>query len=190
MKLVPDMIICAKALSSAYLPISALMVNQRVFDAVARQGDEAGVFGLTLTYSGHPVSAALARETIRIYEEMDVTVRVRHLTPKFQDGLRKLADHPLVGEVRGQGLIAGVELVRDKPTRAPFDRAMAVGRRCRDHAEQRGLLVRAIGDTITLCPPLVISEAEIDELLARLKQALDDTMAELDISAAPALVRQ
>jgi len=190
MKLVPDMIICAKALSSAYLPISALMVNQRVFDAVARQSDEAGVFGLTLTYSGHPVSAALARETIRIYEEMDVTARVRHLEPKFLDGLRTLADHPLVGEVRGRGLIAGVELVRDKATRTPFDRAMAVGRRCRDHAERRGLLVRAIGDTITLCPPLVISEAEIDELLARLKQALDDTMAELDISAAPALARQ
>jgi len=179
MKLVPDMIVCAKGLSSAYLPISALMVNQRIFDAAAQLSDDVGVFGLSLTYSGHPVAAAVACEAVRIYEEQDIPARVRALEPHFFAGLRKLGNHPLVGEVRGRGLIAGLELVQDKTTRRPFDRALGVGRACVVHAEQHGLLVRAVGDTITLCPPLIISEAEIAELLARVKAALDDTAADL-----------
>jgi 4-aminobutyrate--pyruvate transaminase len=179
MQLVPDMIVCAKGLSSAYAPISALMVNDRVFDAMVRQSDEVGAFGLTLTYSGHPVSAAVAREALRIYEEQDIPGRARRLAPQFLDGLRAFGDHPLVGNVRGHGLIAGVEMVRDKTTREPFARSAAVGRMCRDFAQQRGLIVRAIGDTITLCPPLIITEAEIDEILTRLRGALDDTANEL-----------
>ena len=179
MKLVPDMIVCAKGLSSAYLPISALMVNQRIFDAAAQLSDDVGVFGLSLTYSGHPVAAAVACEAVRIYEEQDIPARVRALEPHFFAGLRKLGNHPLVGEVRGRGLIAGLELVQDKTTRRPFDRALGVGRACVVHAEEHGLLVRAVGDTITLCPPLIISEAEIAELLARVKAALDDTAADL-----------
>ncbi|HKU95903.1 MAG TPA: aminotransferase [Vineibacter sp.] len=179
MKLEPDMIVCAKGLSSAYLPISALMVNQRVFDAAAQLSDDVGVFGLSLTYSGHPVAAAVACEAVRIYEEQDIPARVRALEPLFFAGLRQLGEHPLVGEVRGRGLVAGLELVRDKATRQPFDRALGVGRACIVHAEKHGLLARAVGDTITLCPPLIISEAEIAELLARVKAALDDTAADL-----------
>jgi 4-aminobutyrate--pyruvate transaminase len=179
MGLTPDMMVCAKGLSSAYAPISALLVNQRIFEAAVRQSDEMGVFGLSMTYSGHPVSAAVARETLRIYEEQDIAARARALEPVFLGGLSELADHPLVGEVRGRGLIAGVELVRDKPTRAPFERAAGVGRACAEHAQAHGLIVRAIGDTIAICPPLIITEDEIAQLLAKLRAALDDTQRDL-----------
>jgi 4-aminobutyrate--pyruvate transaminase len=179
MQLVPDMIVCAKGLSSGYIPISALMINQRVFDAMVRLSDEVGMFGLTMTYSGHPVASAVAREAIRIYEEGDIPARVRELEPYFFAGLRALEDHPLVGEVRGCGLLAAIELVSDKGTRQPFDRKQRVGQICAANAQRRGLLVRAIGNSITMCPPLTISEAEVSELLARLKAALDDTAVDL-----------
>jgi 4-aminobutyrate--pyruvate transaminase len=183
MGLTPDMLVCAKGLSSAYIPISAVMVNERIFDAMMRQSDELGVFGLTLTYSGHPVAAAVAREALRIYEEEAMPARVRRLEPHFLGGLRKLKDHPLVGDVRGRGLLAGVELVADKRTHAPFDKALGVGPLCAQLCEDRGLILRAIGDTLALCPPLVISEDEIGELLARLTAALDETADKIAMAA-------
>jgi 4-aminobutyrate--pyruvate transaminase len=175
MGLEPDMLVCAKGLSNAYIPISALMINARVFDAIAAESDRVGVFGLSFTYSGHPVSAAVAREALAIYEEEDIVGHVRRVGPKMQDGLRKFLDHPLVGEVRGVGLVAGVELVADKANGTPFDKALAVGPYCNARAEEHGLIVRAIGDTISFCPPLIIDEGEIDEMLARFGRALDDT---------------
>lgn len=190
MGLAPDMLICAKGLSSAYIPISALLVNERIFDAVARQSDDLGIFGLTLTYSGHPVAAAVAREAIRIYEEQDIPARTRRLETPFLGGLRKLADHALVGDVRGRGLLAGMELVRDKKTHASFQRGHRVGPLCAEMAEKHGLIVRAIGDTIAFCPPLVIDEQEISEILARFKTALDETataLSEKRLSEARAL---
>jgi len=175
MGLTPDLLVCAKGLSSAYIPISAVTVSAPIFDAMVRQSGELGIFGLTLTYSGHPVAAAVAREALRIYEEEAMPARVRALEPRFLGGLRGLLDHPLVGDVRGVGLLAGVELVADKATRAPFEKSLGVGPLCAQLCEERGLILRAIGDTLALCPPLVISEAEIDELLVRLKAALDET---------------
>ena len=178
MGLKPDMLVCAKALSSAYIPISALLMNERVYEAIARQSDERGVFGLTMTYSGHPVAAAVALETLNIYDEMNITVRVRQLEAPFLGGLNRLLEHPLVGEVRGRGLLAGVELMpvkREGETRTPFDPQLKVGALCARIAEEHGLIVRAIGDTIAFCPPLIISEDEIAEMLARFKQALDET---------------
>ena len=179
MNLLPDMLVCAKALSSAYIPISALLVNERIFTAMARQSDELGSFGLTMTYCGHPVASAVAREAIRIYEEEDFPARVRRLEAPFLGGLRGLATHPLVGEVRGLGLLAGVELVRDKNTHEPFAKNQRIGAICAALCEKHGLMLRAIGDTLALCPPLVISETEIEELLARLRLALDETAATL-----------
>ena len=179
MNLLPDMLVYAKALSSAYIPISALLVNERIFTAMARQSDELGSFGLTMTYCGHPVASAVAREAIRIYEEEDFPARVRRLEAPFLGGLRRLATHPLVGEVRGLGLLAGVELVRDKNTHEPFAKTQKIGAICAALCEKHGLMLRAIGDTLALCPPLVISETEIEELLARLGLALDETAATL-----------
>lgn len=177
MGLAPDMLVCAKGLSSAYVPISAVMVNDRIFEAMAAESDRVGVFGLSFTYSGHPVAAAVAREALAIYEETDIVGHVRAMEPHFQGGLRALLDHPLVGEVRGKGLIAGVELVRDKASHAAFDAGQGVGAYCVDRAEEHGLIVRAIGDTIAFCPPLVIRRQEIEEMIARFARALDDTLA-------------
>jgi len=149
---------------------------------MVRQSDEVGLFGLTMTYSGHPVAAAVAREAIRIYEEDDIPARVRRLQTPFLGGLHALADHVLVGQVRGAGLLAGVELVRDKATHQPFERGDRAGPLCAEFAEKHGLIVRAIGDTIAFCPPLVINENEIAELLRRFSMALDDTAAALSMA--------
>ena len=175
----PDMVTVAKALSSAYLPISALMVSEPIWQAMLDESDRVGLFGHGFTWGGHPVAAAVALEALAIYEEQGVFAHVRDVAPRLQDGLRRFADHPLVGEVRGVGLIAGVELVRDKATKALFDPAAGVAARAAAHAERHGLITRAIGDTLAFSPPLVIDEATIDALLDRLGRALDDTWREL-----------
>ena len=176
MKLKPDMIVCAKGLSSAYLPISALMINDRVFSAISDESNEVGVFGLTFTYSGHPVSAKVARETLRIYEEENIVDHVKDMETIFLGELNSLISHPLVGEVRGKGLLAGVELVADKYTKEAFDVKYSVGKYCADRAEEHGLIIRAIGDTIAFCPPLIITEPEIKLMISRFISALDDTL--------------
>ena len=132
-----------------------------------------------MTYSGHPVAAAVALETLKIYDELDVAARVRKLETPFLGGLNRLLEHPLVGEVRGKGLLAGVELMRKAETRTPFDAKLKAGPLCASFAEAHGLIVRAIGDTIAFCPPLIISEDEIAEMLRRFAMALDETTAAL-----------
>ena len=179
MALAPDMIVCAKALSGAYFPISALMIGERILDAMLIQAERHGTFGLSLTYSGHPVGAAVAREAIRIYEERNIIAHIRAMEPHMLGGLAALADHPLVGNVRGMGLLAGVELVADKKSHAAFDPTLRVGPRCAAMAQEHGLLVRAIGDTIAFCPPLIIDESEIASLLSSFRTALDDTWASM-----------
>jgi 4-aminobutyrate--pyruvate transaminase len=152
------------------------MVNARVFDVISEESDRIGVFGLSFTYSGHPVAAAVARETLRIYEDEKIIDHVRAMEPHFLGGLNKLLDHPLVGEVRGKGLMAGVELVNNKATGEAFDPKHLVGTYCVECAEVHGLIARAIGDTISFCPPLVINKSEIEELIRRFQYALDDTL--------------
>jgi 4-aminobutyrate--pyruvate transaminase len=141
------------------------------------QSDRFGNFAHGYTYAGHPVAAAVALETLKIYEERRILDHVRKVAPRFQEGLRKFASHPLIGEVRGIGLIAGLEIVQDKATKQPFDAKAGIGAAFAKAAQERGLIVRAMGDSIGLCPPLVITEGEIDELLKRVGKALDDTLA-------------
>ena len=171
----PDMITCAKALSSSYIPIAALMISEPIYQAMVMESEKLGLFGHGSTYGGHPVAAAVALETLNIYEERDIVGRVRALGPRFQDGLRRHADHPLIGEVRGVGLVAGIELVRDKATKEAFSPKLGVGGYFQSQAQEEGLLIRAIGDTLAVCPPLIISEAEIDELLGCIDRALEST---------------
>ncbi len=171
----PDIMTMAKQLSSAYVPISAVMVNDKVYQALADQSAERGTFGHGYTYSAHPTAAAVALETLKIYEEMDVAARVRALAPRLQEGLRAFADHPLVGEVRGVGLIAAAELVADKASKAPFDPPGQVGGAFAARAQAHGLIIRNLADTIAVCPPLIIDEAQIDALLERFGTALDET---------------
>jgi 4-aminobutyrate--pyruvate transaminase len=171
----PDMVTCAKALSSAYVPISAILMRDEIYQSIADNTHKIGTFAHGFTYSGHPVAAAVALETLRIYEEMDVAARVRELAPRLQDGLRAYADHPLVGEVRGIGLIAGVEVLAQKAPRTPFDPVGKVGgyldARCRDH----GVILRNLGDTLAFCPPLVIEPQQIDQIVAAFGAALEET---------------
>ena len=174
----PDMLTTAKQLSSAYAPISAVMVNQDVYDVLRRGSEELGMFAHGFTYSGHPVSAAVALECLKIYEERDIVDRVRRLGPRLLGGLReRFGDHPLVGEIRGVGLMAGIELVADRATREPFDPGLGVGPACMRKALERGLVLRALGDTIALSPPLIVTERQIDVILERLGAALEDTAA-------------
>lgn len=173
----PDMLTCAKALSSGYIPISALLVSEPIWQAMVAESEKIGVFGHGYTYSGHPVAAEVALETLRIYEERDILGHVRQIAPVLQEGLRALADHPLVGEARGVGLVGALELVQDRRTKSSFPPALGVGAYFARRAEAHGLIVRVIaGDIVAVSPPLIISVAEIQELLARLSRALDDTL--------------
>lgn len=173
----PDIITVAKALTSAYLPLGAVLISEPIYQALVKESEKIGIFGHGYTYTGHPVCAAVALEALKIYEERDIVGHVRRVAPRLQDGLRRLADHPLVGEVRGVGLIAAVELVKDKATKEPFDPADAVGLYLAKQAQKHGLIIRALGDIIAFSPPLIMTGEEIDEMLARFGKALDDTEA-------------
>ena len=174
----PDILTCAKALTAGYLPMSATLVSRPIYDAIRAQSDKLGVFGHGYTYSAHPVPAAVALETLRIYEERDIVGHVRRVGPRLQAGLRKLGEHPLVGEARGIGLIGALELVRDKATRASFEPKARVGAYLVKRAQHHGAILRNMpGDVIAFSPPLVIVEAEIDALLDATARALDDTLA-------------
>ncbi len=169
----PATMTVAKALSSAYLPISAVLISPELCEIVEAESGRIGTFGHGFTYSGHPVAAAVALKTIEIYQERDVVGHVRHVAPRFLARLARLEDHPLVGEAKGVGLIAGVEVVADKKTKANFDPAKMVAATIAGFAQDEGVIVRALmGDRIALCPPLVIDESEIDELFDRFERAL------------------
>lgn len=174
----PDLISMAKALSAAYLPIGGVMVNKKIHDVLVEGSRKFGLFGHGFTYSGHPVPAAVALETQKIYEADHIGDHVRKVSPRFQKRLATLASHPLVGEARGIGLIGAVELVRDKARRENFDRSLKVGPWVMNKALEHGLIVRAlVNDTIALCPPLIITEAQIDDLFDALTKALDEAHA-------------
>jgi 4-aminobutyrate--pyruvate transaminase len=177
----PDILVCAKALSASFLPISAVMVNDRVFQALADGSATIGTWGHGFTYSGHPVPAAVAIETLKIYDEMDVVGHAKRVGAHMQKALRaRFADHPLVGEVRGVGLVAAMELVADKATRRNFDPGAKVGPRLAKLAEGEGVIMRAMmNDSMGFSPPLIITEAEVDELIARVGRAVDALTVQL-----------
>jgi 4-aminobutyrate--pyruvate transaminase len=172
----PTTLTAAKALSSAYLPISAVIVPEFLYEPMIAASGEAGLFGHGFTYSGHPVSAAVALRALQIYEERKLYEHVRKIGPEFQRRLAALASHPLVGETRGIGLVGACELVRDKKTKAQFDAKRAVGAKCMQLCQERGLIVRAIGDVIAMCPPFVVTEEHVDEIFTGLARGLDDTL--------------
>ena len=175
----PDIMTMAKALSSAYLPISATVINEEIYQACVRESEKIGVFAHGYTYSGHPVASAVAVETLKIYEERNILGHVQKVMTRFQDGMRRCASNPLVGEVRTIGLMGACEVVKDRATKAPFDPAEGVGNMVAVRAQELGLIVRAMGDSIALCPPLIITEGEIDEMLKRYSRALDDVATKL-----------
>jgi len=171
----PDFMTIAKGLTSGYIPMGGLIVRDEVVAVLNEGGD----FNHGFTYSGHPVAAAVALENIRILREEKIIERVQSETaPYLQKRLRELNDHPLVGEVRGVGLLGAIELVKDKATRARYE-GKGVGMICRQFCFDNGLIMRAVGDTMIIAPPLVISKTEIDELVAKARKCLDLTLSAL-----------
>jgi 4-aminobutyrate--pyruvate transaminase len=172
----PDSMTIAKALSSAYLPISAVLLSPELTQIIEEEATRIGGLWHAFTYSAHPVAAAVAVKTIEIYRRRDIVGHVRKVAPLFNARLTALADHPLVGEAQGVGLIGGIELVADKKTRRNFEPAKKVALTCARLCEEEGLIVRPLmDDRIAFCPPLVISEGEINELFDRFARALART---------------
>ena len=165
----------AKGLSSGYLPIAAVAVGDRITDALMAHDDD---FHHGYTYSGHPVSAAVALANIRLMKEENIVDYVANdIGPYFQSELRKrLGDHPLVGNIVGTGLIAGIALVKNKAPKEFFGDDISIGLICRDHCFDNGLIMRATGSRMVLSPPLVISHAEVDELLDKAVLCFDLTL--------------
>ena len=169
----PDLMVIAKGLSSGYLPIGGVMVSDAVAEVLIERGGE---FNHGYTYSGHPTCCAVAERNVRILRDEHIVERVHDDTgPYLQARLRELADHPLVGEVRGVGFIAALELVRDKTSRKRFTPVGEVGTLCRDFCFDNGLIMRAVGDTMIVAPALIMTRAEIDELVERARLCLDLT---------------
>ncbi|MGB5816158.1 MAG: aminotransferase [Thermoanaerobaculia bacterium] len=178
----PDMMTMAKALSSGYFPISASAIRSDMYEAMVPVSAEVGIFGHGFTYSGHPVGCAVALKTLEIYQRDKIFDRAAKVGEYFQNRLQELADHPLVGEVRGRGLLAAVELVADKKTKKAFE-GNKIGGLAQLRCQENGLIVRALpGNSVALCPPLIITEAQVDELVEKLGHALDAMMADVDTS--------
>ena len=170
----PDSITVAKALTSAYVPLAAVSVPQAMYEAMLDESRKIGVFGHGFTYSGHPVAAAVALKALDIYARERIPDAVARKAPRFQARLAALGEHPLVGEARGLGLVGGIELVADKRSKGSFDPKAAVAPAVVGFAQEEGLIVRFLaGDIVSICPPLIITPQEIDELFDRLGRALD-----------------
>ena len=181
MEVRPDILTCAKALSAAYLPISAVMVNAKVFEVIADETHAIGTFGHGFTYSGHPVAAAVAVETLKIYDETDMLGHVQQVGAHLQSELRRrFTDHPLIGEVRGTGLIAALELVEDRATHRNFDFGRKIAARTAKMMESFGIIGRPLpGDGLAFSPPLIITTEEIDLVLDGVTKALESMTLEL-----------
>ena len=173
----PDGLSIAKALTSGYVPMAGVTVPESMYQALLTESRKIGTFGHGFTYSGHPVAAAVALKTLEIYARDRLFEAAAEKAPQFQARLRRLGQHALVGEARGQGLIGAVELVADKASKRSFDPKAGVAPQAVRLAEEEGLIVRFLaGDTVSVCPPLIITPAEIDELFDRLGRALDRTL--------------
>ncbi len=168
----PDSVTLAKALTSAYQPLSAVMVKGDMYQAMVDAADDMGMFGHGFTYSGHPVACAVGLKTLEIYERDKLFEHAAALAPQFQERLSRYRDHPLVGEVRGTGLIGAVELVADKKTGRAFEPAGKVGAEVLNHCHANGLICRAIGDVMAFCPPLIITSTQVDELFDKFDRAM------------------
>ena len=178
--IVPDIMTCAKALTSGYIPISALLISEQVYRPIAAQSAGEGVLGHGYTYSGHPVAAAVALETLDIYEEIGLVETVRARAPAMKAGIETFAGHPLVGETAAVGMLAVAELVADKKTRQAFEPSRRVSAYLLDRALEHGLIVRALGDRIAFSPPLIMQDGQIADMFYRFGRALDDTRSWLE----------
>ncbi len=173
----PTSISMAKAITSAYFPMSAITIEEPLYDAMVEESKKIGTFGHGYTYTAHPVGCAVALKAIEIYERDKIVEHVRKVAPVFTGRLKKLGEHPLVGEARGVGLLGALEVVADKTTKRAFDPKKAVGARCVEFLQELGLINRAMGDSVAFCPPLIITSDEVHEMFDMVEVALDKTEA-------------
>lgn len=176
MGMMPTTISCAKQLTASYAPLSAVMMPDFLYDALVDQSRKLGTFGHGYTYGGHPLSAAIGVKTLEIYHKRNILGRVRDLAPLFAARMAKIGEHPLVGNTRCSGLIGGAELSANRKTRTPFDPKITLGMRCVMALQNHGAILRAIGDTIAICPPMIITPDELNLLFDKLELALDETL--------------
>jgi 4-aminobutyrate--pyruvate transaminase len=169
----PDIMTVSKQLTSSYMPLAAVLFSDAIYQAIADNSQKIGMFGHGYTASGHPVASAVALENLAIIEERDLMGNVVRLEQPFQDGLRAFRGHPLVGEARGAGLIGAVELVADKDSRKPFDRIGRAGAIAAAIGHEEGIIFRAIGDQLALCPPLIVTADDVTEIMTRMGRTLD-----------------
>jgi len=174
MQMQPDIMVLSKQISSSYLPISALLVNERVFAPIADESNRIGTLGHGFTAGGHPVAAAVALENIKIIEERNLVDHAREVGVYMQRRLREFASHDLVGEVRGLGLIAAIELVGDKATKAPLGNVGSLGTVANALLQENGVIARNMADALAFCPPLIVTEREIDLLVGAIAKTLDE----------------
>ncbi|TDR92954.1 aminotransferase [Enterovirga rhinocerotis] len=180
----PDLLVCAKGLSAALLPISALLINEKIFRVMTEESNRIGAFVHGFTYAGHPVACAVALEVLKIYEEMDIVSRVKSLEPAFLGMLDSLKDHPLVGDATGVGLIGGLEIVADKATRKSFGPEVNISGLIEKHARKAGIILRITPGRIAYSPPLIITEDEIAEMGRLTRMALDGAWADVQAASA------
>ncbi|XP_022931321.1 gamma aminobutyrate transaminase 1, mitochondrial-like [Cucurbita moschata] len=171
----PDLVSLAKALSSAYIPIGAVLVSPEISDVIHSQSDKLGSFSHGFTYSGHPTACAVALETLKIYKERNIVEQVKRISPRFQVGIKAFSDSPIIGEIRGTGLVSGTDFVDNKSPNDPFPPEWGVGAYFVAECRKNGLIVRPGGDTITMAPPFIISPQEVDELISIYGKALKAT---------------
>ncbi|VAI76773.1 unnamed protein product [Triticum turgidum subsp. durum] len=171
----PDLVSVAKALSSAYMPIAAILVSPEIADVVHSQSSKLGSFAHGFTYSGHPVACAVAIEALKIYKERNITEHVNKIAPRFQEGIKAFSGSPIVGEIRGLGLILGTEFVDNKSPNDPFPAEWGVGSIFGAECEKRGMLIRVAGDNIMLSPPLIMTPDEVEEIVSKYGGALKAT---------------
>lgn len=172
----PDLVTLAKALSSGYMPIGAVLMSPQIVEVVSSKSNQLGSFGHGFTYSGHPTPCAVALETLKIYKEIKIVDRVKNLTPLFQEGMAKaVGDSPIVGEVRGTGLVMGVEFTANKSPTDLFPPEWGIGSYFGGQCAEQGLLVRVSGDTIMMSPPLISTEEEINQLISIFKESVRRT---------------
>jgi 4-aminobutyrate---pyruvate transaminase len=177
----PDILSCAKALSSSYLPIAAVMVSEKIFQGLVKQSEKHGAFAHGYTYSGHPVPAAVALKTLEIMEKREIVKHVQSIAPLFQKRFEALNDHPLVGEVRVSGLVGAIELVADKATKRSFAASVGLGGKAYALIQEEGLICRAVaGDNLALCPPLIITEEQINQMFDLFEKGLNRALALVD----------
>ena len=169
----PDVMVCSKQITSSYVPLASITFTNEIYNVIADNTNKIGTFAHGFTTAGHPLAMAIAMENIDIIEERNLMGRVNDLSPQFLKRIHSFKDHPLVGETRGVGLIGAIELVADKKTKAGFEKPGATGLKLAELGHEEGVIFRAIGDIIAFCPPLIVTEQQIDEIFDRFGRALN-----------------